>query len=282
MIRFAAPIEVYHRLPQHPGWKWEYFGGEVVASPRPKSRSCVKTFGDGDPLDAVPPDLRDAALDDGSPVSTRPLTDADWDVLPGVLHGAFGRTAPFAQMTAERSQEVAGECMENVRAGQWGPLIEPACLIIEGEPKFRRKEDGEGPVVLGTVLVTLYRPSSDDDPLFEWRPAKDPPDDWLETNWGRPHLTWVFVNGWEARHGLGTCLLTDACRALQSLGYGELTSTFLTGNHQSAFWHWRNGFRLLTGPMSMRPHRMNRFRERQERRRAERSDEPATDSVPDA
>ncbi|MFH5804788.1 hypothetical protein, partial [Alienimonas sp. DA493] len=282
MIRFAAPIEVYHSLPHHPGWKWEYFGGEVVATPRPKSCSCVKTFGPGDPAADLPPDLRDAETHDGGGVATRPVTDADWEGLPGLLDRAFCRTAPFAQMAEERSFEVAQECMTNVRGGRWGPLIEPACLVIEGEPRFRSKDEPEGPATLGALLVTLYRPSSDDDPLFEWRPAKNPPPDWLGTNWGRPHLTWAFVNWWDARHGLGTRLLTDACRALRTLGYGELTSTFLTGNHQSAFWHWRNGFRLLSGPQSMRTFRMNRRRERRAKRKADERDVEATDRVPDA
>ena len=256
VIRFPASWETYERIPNHPGWKWEYFGGEVVATPRPKSHYCVKSFGEGDPLDAVPPDLRDAETDGGDPVSVRRLADDDWDALPALLVRAFCRTAPFAQMPEGRASEVAAECMANVRAGKWGPLIGPASLVVEGVPSLRRFEDDAAPEPLGVVLVTAYRPSGDDDPLFEWRPAQDPPADWLDASWGRPHLTWAFVDFWDARHGLGTRLLTDACRALRDLGYGELTSTFLMGNDRSAFWHWRNGFRLLTGPYSMRRARL--------------------------
>ena len=262
VIRFAAPVEVYHQLPEHPGWKWEYFGGEVVASPRPKSMQCVKTFGDGDPADAVPPDLRDAETSRGDPVLTRPLEDGDWEVLPSLLNRAFARTVPFAQLTGERSAEVAAECMESVRAGRWGPLIESASRVVVGPPSLRRPDDPAGPQVLGAVLVTLYRPCGDDDLLFDLRPAKDPPADWLDENWGRPHLTWAFVDLWETRHGLGTKLLSGACVALRDLGYGELTSTFLMGNDRSAFWHWRNGFRLLSGPYSMRAAKLEARRAR--------------------
>jgi hypothetical protein len=47
-------------------------------------------------------------------------------------------------------------------------------------------------------------------------------------------------------------LLDAVVRALASLGYSELASTFLLGNESSTLWHWRTGFRLLSHPGSMR------------------------------
>ena len=63
---------------------------------------------------------------------------------------------------------------------------------------------------------------------------------------GVPHLTWVFVHPWEARHGIGTALLAASVAALREMGFEQLASTFMLDNGPSALWHWRNGFRLLS------------------------------------
>jgi L-amino acid N-acyltransferase YncA len=51
---------------------------------------------------------------------------------------------------------------------------------------------------------------------------------------------------------MGTALLAAATRELLRLGYTELLSTFMLGNDSSMLWHWRNGFRLLAYPGSVR------------------------------
>ena len=113
-------------------------------------------------------------------------------------------------------------------------------------------EEPAGPRPIGAVFVTLYAPGDPADVFGRFGPAEDPPADWHAAARGVPHLTWAFVGPWDARRGVGTALLNAACDALAGLGYDELTSTFLTGNDVSAFWHWRNGFRLLSGPFSQR------------------------------
>ena len=47
-------------------------------------------------------------------------------------------------------------------------------------------------------------------------------------------------------------LLGHALNRLLALGFHELTTTFLLGNHYSMLWHWRNGFELLENPGSLR------------------------------
>ena len=69
--------------------------------------------------------------------------------------------------------------------------------------------------------------------------------------------------------GSGTVLLAATRRALLARGYTELLSTFMIGNDSSMLWHWRNGFRLLPYPGSLR-HIGRRFRERR----------PAADGAP--
>jgi hypothetical protein len=85
---------------------------------------------------------------------------------------------------------------------------------------------------------------------YYWR--EPPPPDCIAKRLGRPHLTWIFVAPFHGGAGVGSTLLAAAGNALLDLGYQELCSTFLFGNDVSALWHWRNGFRLLAYPGSMR------------------------------
>ena len=173
------------------------------------------------------------------------------------MRAAFHRVVPFVQMDDDRRDRAVRECLDRTRNGKDGPLIPEACLVAEDPgPDADGGEGGggkepAGPRLIGVVLVTLYAPGDPTD-WRSFRPAKDPPADWRDKVWGAPHLTWAFVGLWDARGGVGTALLRAACAALAALGHGELASTFLTGNDASAFWHWRNGFRLLSGPFSQR------------------------------
>ena len=94
---------------------------------------------------------------------------------------------------------------------------------------------GEATRLEGAVVITLMAA----------------PDAGLEGS-ERPHLTWIMVSPWRLGEGLGSTLLRRAATALIELGHRELISTFLVGNERSALWHWRNGFRLLPDPWSLR------------------------------
>jgi hypothetical protein len=124
----------------------------------------------------------------------------------------------------------------------------------------------------GAALVTLL---PDGDPCdwdsYSWQTP--PPADAVERRLGRPHLTWIFVASRRAAQGTGTALLAAVTRALVGLGYRELFSTFLLGNESSTLWHWRNGFRLLPYPGSLR-HISQRFRQRQRSEAREVDDPP--------
>jgi L-amino acid N-acyltransferase YncA len=62
----------------------------------------------------------------------------------------------------------------------------------------------------------------------------------------------IFVSPFFAGKGVGTLLLSVAVRELLDQGYQQPASTFLIGNDSSMLWHWRNGFRLLPCPGSIR------------------------------
>lgn len=233
-IELPLTFEQFKRLPQNPAYKWEYFGGRAVLSPRPKTYHALLDLRSFRPPAAAP--------DAGEEVAIRPLADGDWQQLPRVFAAAFYRVQPFASLTDEVSLEAAQACLEATREGSEGPLIGEACLVAA------RASDA-APV---GALVTTLTPAGD--PL-EWRSfrwAAPPPPDAVARRLGRPHLTWVFVAPLFARCGVGTSLLAVATDALTRLGYSELASSFLLGNESSTLWHWQAGFRLLSYPGSMR------------------------------
>jgi GNAT superfamily N-acetyltransferase len=172
----------------------------------------------------------------------RPVLDADWDWMPGLFADAFRDLQPFGGMDDGSRKEAARGCLERTRSGGDGPWIKPASFVATAE-------DGEQPV--GAILVTLI-PNAEltSFDICTWK--EPPPPECLERRLGRPHLTWIFVSPWGAGQGLGTALLGAAARELLTLGYVELASTFLLGNHSSMLWHWRTGFRLLPGVGSRR------------------------------
>ena len=220
-VELPVDIDTFHRLPQNAAYKYEYFGGRAVLSPRPKSFACVR---DLSPVEH-PGDPPGVAL--------RPLPPADIPGLVGLFRSATARTQPFAALDDADALLASAACLQRTAAGRDGPLILPACLTAHRD---------DTPV--GAVLVTLVPAEVLTDPFAgEWRTR--PPADAVERRLGVPHLTWVVVSPWHARRGVGTELLAGAVAALRGLGFDALASTFLLDNGPSALWHWRNGFRLL-------------------------------------
>jgi len=218
-IELHLPIVEFHHLPQNSAYKYEYFDGRAVLSPRPKCHHAVL-------------DLR--LLSDVELCDIRPLPPGQIVDMADLFHAAFNRTQPFASLDKDDARRAARECLDKTASGGDGPLITAACFQAFAE-RF------DGPV--GAILITLVP----HDNIDNWRShtwKEPPPPDAVERRLGCPHLTWVFVSPWEGRRGVGTALLAASVRALMELGYPQLASTFLLGNDSSTLWHWRNGFRL--------------------------------------
>jgi hypothetical protein len=219
-IELPITIDQFHTLPRNSAYKYEYFGGRAVLTPRPKFQRGVL-------------DLRPLPKDGNWDV--RPLPAAEVMALAPTFYAAFAGQQPFASLGEGAGPAAARECLRRTVEGDDGPLIPDACFQV-----FDR--DSRGPV--GAALVTLEPEAVADDPFAgTWK--GDPPADAVERRLGCPHLTWIFVNHWVARRGAGTRLLADVVEALIRLGYRRLASTFPQGNDPSVFWHWRNGFRLV-------------------------------------
>jgi GNAT superfamily N-acetyltransferase len=231
----------FQRLPRHPAYRYEYIGGEAWLSPRP--RTCHALLELRPAVGAWSGDHAPTAGADGDGnVTTRRVTAEDWDELGRLFAAAFRDRPPFLGLDERRRRAAAQAILAHARTGGDGPLIEQACFVAE-----LRHHEGSA----GGVVVTLL-PGTD---LSDWRSfswPEPPPADAVARRLGRPHLTWVFVHPFVAGQGVGTALLGAAVRGLAALGYTELASTFLVGNEASTLWHWRNGFRLATGPGSRR------------------------------
>jgi GNAT superfamily N-acetyltransferase len=219
-IELPVTFEQFHRLPRNPAYKFEYFGGRAVLTARPKLFSCVR--------DAEPFEARDEYL-------IEPLAAKEILAIEDLFLSACRRTQPFESLDNDAARACARDCLARVVTGGDGPLLEAACFLAH------ELDHPDHPV--GAAIVTLAHEDILTVPFAgEW---KDPPPDAVSRRLGCPHLTWIVVNPWFNRRGVGTAMLAAVLRAIRGLGYRQLASTFALDNGPSALWHWRNGFRLL-------------------------------------
>jgi GNAT superfamily N-acetyltransferase len=228
VVRLPIAFEQFAQLPHNAAYRYEYLDGAALLSPRPRFYHAVldlETY---------------TALESSQDTATRCYGADDWPALEALFVRAFARWQPFAGLDEVTLQRAAAQSLKKTRSGGDGPLIEAACMVAE-----------RGSDVVGATLLTFL---PDGDPC-EWSSYywnEPPPDDLQERREGRPHLTWIFVTPQDAGTGVGSSLLKSSVESLRALGYHELYSTFLLGNDSSLLWHWRNGFRLLSYPGSLR------------------------------
>jgi GNAT superfamily N-acetyltransferase len=233
-LRVSMSFESYKLLPRHPAYTFEYWDSQLRISPRWQSHSMF--------LEIRPPETRSQA-DDSCIASVRPLVTGDWKVLPEVLAEAFQDTPPLGTLGWRRRVYAARDWLYATRDGSEGPLVEPACVVA-----VDREDNAQ---VLGVLVVTLmigWTRSCYASRRLEIPPS--PPD--LAEDREQPQVSWIFVQPGASGQGVGTALLEAAMGSLWSLGYRELASATHRGNDSSMAWHWRNGFRLLPHPESIR------------------------------
>jgi hypothetical protein len=229
-IKLKLSWDDFQRLPQNPAYKYEYLDGEAWLTPRAKLYHAVLELPG---VRSPEPDL----LNDQAQI--RLLEDHDWDTLPEVFASSFARVSPFAYLGDEEQLAAARDCLNFTRSGGNGQIVHDATLLAV-DPRDRS--------VIGGFLVTLVP----DIPLSDVHFGHVPKKGLAAGQKLVPHLTWVFVKFWNARHGVASAMLLRAVESLRRLGYARLTTTFLLGNESSTLWHWRTGFRLAAYPMSQR------------------------------
>jgi hypothetical protein len=239
-IELGISMEEFHRLPRHPAYKYEYLGGTAWLTPEPRYGRALLDLAafDCPPATAGEPEAQRAAE-----FPIRALGHGDWERLPGLMAAAFQQVPPFGALDDATALAAARDCLRYTRDGGDGPLVALACFVADGARAW------DNPA--GAILITLI-PGGDMTSWHGMRWQQPPPADAVERRLGRPHLTWVFVSPWDAGQGLASELLRVCADTLRLMGFTELASTFLIGNDRSLTWHWRNGFRLLRHPASMR------------------------------
>jgi hypothetical protein len=239
-IELNISMDELHRLPRNAAYKYEYFGGRAVLTPRPKSFSCVR-------------DLAPVTAEPLHPVDVRPLPRPEATGLVNLFFGAVRQTQPFAARDNEAARKASDDCFNKTLNGDDGPLIEAACFQA-----FSERMKGEKEQAVGGMLITLV-PKEILTVPYAGMWATLPPKDAVEHKLGIPHLTWVFVNTWEGRRGIASALLAKSVEVLREMGFTELASTFLLDNGPSMLWHWKHDFKLLPGWSAMMREGRNRL-----------------------
>jgi GNAT superfamily N-acetyltransferase len=232
-VRLAVTLEQFRQLPRNPAFRYEFLDGTAILSPR------THHFHAAINLRTLKPAPQELSRD----ISLRRLVDEDFPELERLFCEAFCVVQPYGSLDEATRLRAAHDALERARIGGDGPWIRQA--------SFAGVRAGK---IMGAVIVTLVPPGDAAD-WGSYRWSDPPPADAIARRLGRPHLTWIFVDPHTAGQGVGTTLLCAAAAELRGLGYEELVSTFVLGNHSSMLWHWRNGFRLLTYPGSPRRRR---------------------------
>ncbi len=218
------------RVPLHPNWRFEAQPDGIFAHllPRPRFGHALLALN------------RWRCPGPCKRVDFRSWRESDSGDLVSLFVRAFSSLEPIAGLGDQERVAAAREALADAWRGAEGPVSRASVVAV----------DSSG-TALGAVMVTLL-PGGNLDGPGAWRWHEPPPVDLEAIGGGLPHLTWIFVDPDIQHSGLGAALLARGVETLRSMGYSQLASTFLTGNHASALWHWRMGFELMSWPGSPR------------------------------
>jgi hypothetical protein len=104
----SASFEDFRRLPQHPAYKREYYGGEIVLTPRPRYDHALLDLGR----------WVEGAAAAHARATIRPLADSDWERCTAAFASAFARSAPFSTLSDEELEEAARHCLQQTRTSR--------------------------------------------------------------------------------------------------------------------------------------------------------------------
>lgn len=229
---YRLPWETWERLPRIPGFKNEYWEGEAHLTPRPRTCDIYLELAKWQM-----PEISGSRPWGKANVQMRRLHDEDWKNIPDLFFGSTAGDLPLCLWNRHAAQRGARAIMEWTRLGRDGDLLRDSCFVAVAQEKNESANTGE---ICGAAIVTLS-------------PTKrltSPPDKWAIPHPERkkeqvlPHLTWIFVDQWMNRRGIGTKLLEAVIESLSARGFRCLASTCLLENTPSLLWHWRNRFQL--------------------------------------
>ncbi|MSR31842.1 MAG: hypothetical protein EXR99_10095 [Gemmataceae bacterium] len=219
-LKLNLSPEEFESLPRNASWRYRFADGVAWIDPAPVFRHARLDLNSFKPMPA-------------GVCPVRELIEDDWRNLVPVFQRAFAPLEPFATLPATMRFHAADQTLLQTRAGGDGPLIAQASYTAL-----------LGNEVAGAILVTLL-PLADPERQTSYYWESPPPADCIEKKKGRPHLTWVFTDPGLGISGTGASLLSYAVVGLKNLGFSDLFSTFIVGNHVSTAWHWKCGFQPL-------------------------------------
>jgi len=232
-LNFEFPWERFVTLPRHPAYRYQYRDGQASISGNPRYLQCLLPLTDA--ALSIPEPAGKAVSCFYSEFELRRLHESDWKDFPPLFAAAFQRPPPLLQLTDTQRLTASQALLDRTHTGGDGPVVSSASFV------FGDRETGE---LLAAVLITLI-PVGDLQDFTHHNWSNVAPPDALTAGWGQPHLTWLFVSPQKQRRRLGSLLLRESASALKRMGYPQLVSTFLLGDHASMLWHWRAGFQLV-------------------------------------
>jgi GNAT superfamily N-acetyltransferase len=138
-IELPMAFSDFERLPRNPTYKYEFFGGRAVLTPRPRYQRAVLEL----PASRAPT----SAANRLSGVTIRRLAPGHWASLPELLSAAFEGVPPLVTLDTDRRLDVARECVEHTRMGGDGSVVDGACFGAVDQSGVER--------LVGAILVTL-------------------------------------------------------------------------------------------------------------------------------
>jgi hypothetical protein len=231
-LDYQVPWETWERLPRVSGFKNEYWEGEAHLTPRPKTCDVYLEI-----TKWQMPQVSEPRPWGKAKVELRRLGDEDWQDLPELFFASTAMELPLCLWNGHAAKRGARAIMEWTRLGRDGDLLRDSCFVAISQDKHEKC----GPTQLcGAAIVTLNPVQRMTSPPQEAAIAHPE----RKNERVLPHLTWIFVNHWMHRRGIGTRLLSSVVESLRPRKLKFLASTCLLHNTASLLWHWRNGFVL--------------------------------------
>ncbi|HWL08853.1 MAG TPA: GNAT family N-acetyltransferase [Planctomicrobium sp.] len=232
-VQLRMTREDFQKLPQHPAYRYDYTEGELHLSGCPVLRNCrieTRQKWTASQEDHLTP----------LHLAVRGLQETPKDRVVELFRQAFRTSTPYCTLSSEKFEYAIQDHFQQVLSESSWPVVWEASHAVVHE------ETGE-PVGVG--LVTLV-PSANWSDFTDPRWQEPPPEKALEARWGTPHLTWLFVSPDFQRCGIAAVLLSGIRKQLNRLGYPLLYSTVQVGDHGSQFWHWKQGFELISSALT--------------------------------
>lgn len=144
-IELTIPFSVFATLPRHAAYKYEYFDGRAVLTPRPRHLQATV----------------DLALFQAvkSPF-IRQLQPQDWPHVADLHAAAFRHVPPFGALDDPSRVDAARASLARTRAADDGAVLDAACMVAVDPDDDRR--------LAGAIIITSLPGGGEQRPHLTW------------------------------------------------------------------------------------------------------------------